>query len=155
MKILIATALLLSAPAIAAAADPAPRKESVNAGLTRPGPPPLERLVKPLGLSADQQKRLKPLFAEAVSQAEADVKAVQPGELAAAQKVREADFRLKLANVLSPEQLTGYERLMAEAAPKETSSEMFSGHGHRDADNAATAADVDPASARPLTPPAR
>ncbi len=150
-------ALLLVVAGTAVAAD------SVTAGLTRPGPPPLERFVKPLALSADQQARLRPLFAEAQAQAARDVrdaaadgKQVAPAELTAQQKMREADFRTRLASVLSPEQLAGYERLVADAAPRERTGEMNNGHGHRDADNAATASDrPDTSAKRPSTPPAR
>ncbi|MET0292921.1 MAG: hypothetical protein ABW136_11210 [Steroidobacteraceae bacterium] len=149
MKILLPLTLVCVVTVAAAA-------ESVTAGLTRPGPPPLERLAKPLALTADQQTRLKPIFAQAIAQAASDVKSVERDELVAKQKERDADFRLKLAGVLSREQLSRYEALTTDTTPPEQAAEMFSAHGHRDADNAATATDTPDTSAeRPKAPPSR
>jgi Spy/CpxP family protein refolding chaperone len=128
-------ALMLTLAAIPAlAATP-------SAGLIRPGPPPLERFVAPLALTAEQQSKLRPIFAAAQAQAAQDVKDASaegekpdPARMAAARKMREADFRMHLATVLTPEQLSKFENLMADTTPREQSTEPHSAHGHRDSD---------------------
>ena len=119
-----------------------------TAEVAAPGPPPLERLVKPLGLSAAQQGTLKPMFAQAQAQAAEDVKQASsdgkkpdPTELMKTLQMHEADFRLRLAAVLSPEQLAAYEKMTASSTPRAQSSEMHNAHGHRESDTPATAID--------------
>ena len=107
------------------------------AGWLQPGPPPVERFVKPLGLSADQQKKLKPIFDSARSKAAEDAKAAQARvEPANGERVggvlsqREADFRVQLATVLSPEQMTQYETLAASSVPSTRTLIPHPAHGH-------------------------
>jgi hypothetical protein len=140
---LLAAGSLMIASAFAGAAEPA-------ATNLKPGPPPLERFIKPLGITPSQQAKLKPIFAEAQAQAATDVKEAStdgkkpnPAEMAKTQSMRQADLRLRLATVLTPEQLTGYEQLTASSTPREQTAEMHSAHGHRDVDTPATARDAE------------
>lgn len=133
----LATAALAAEPGV-----------SASAGLLRPGPPPLERFVGPLSLSASQQAKLRPIFAEAQRQAEQDVEdAAADGrkpdqaQLEAAWRMHDADFRMRLANVLTPEQLTKYEQMTADRTPRERAGEMHGAHGHRESDTPATASE--------------
>lgn len=138
-----AAVVLMISGAVSGAAEPA-------APSLAPGPPPLERFIKPLGITPAQRAKLEPIFAEARAQAARDVKEAStdgkkpdPTEMAKTQGMRQADLRLRLATVLSPEQLTGYEQLTASSTPREQSAEMHGGHGHRDVDTPATARDAE------------
>lgn len=139
----LAFGVLLISGGTLRAADPAPASLS-------PGPAPLERFVKPLGITPAQQAKLKPIFAEAQAQAAMDVKEAStdgkkpnPTEMAKTQSMRQADLRLRLATVLTPEQLTGYEQMTVSSTPREQAAEMHSAHGHRDVDTPATARDAE------------
>jgi len=146
-----ATALVCAALlSTAMAAFPAEPGVNASAGLLRPGPPPLERFVAPLSLSAAQQAQLRPMFAQAQQQAEQDVKDAgadgrKPNatELEATLRMHEADFRMRLATVLTPAQMTQYEQMTADRTPREQASEMHNRHGHRESDTPATAAERD------------
>jgi hypothetical protein len=141
MKILMLGLSMLAATA-ALAAEP---QTSASAGLFRPGPPPLERFVKPLSLSASQQARLRPVFEKAQAQALKDVEEAgseggkaDATRLAATQKMHDADFRVQLAGVLSSEQLVRYEQMTADRTPREQASETHPAHGHHETDTPAT-----------------
>jgi hypothetical protein len=136
-----ATALFLG-QALAAEAP------SARSGVIRPGPPPLERFIEPLALTAAQQQKLRPVFAAAQAQAEADLDTVRADnaepadeQVMAMVRMREADFRERLAGILTPEQLTKYNHMTADTTPREEKTEQHSAHGHRDADTPATARD--------------
>jgi hypothetical protein len=123
---------------------------NASAGLLRPGPPPLERFVGPLSLSSEQQAKLRPIFAQAQQQAKQDVEdAAADGRkpdaarLEATQKMHDADFRMRLAGVLTPAQMTKYEQMTADRTPREQAGEMHNRHGHRESDTPATAAERD------------
>lgn len=151
----VATAAAVAAVWLVATATPsfaldAEPGVSASAGLLRPGPPPLDRFVRPLSLSPAQQLKLRPIFEAAQKQAEADVKdAAAAGrkpdaaQLEATLRMHDADFRMRLANVLTPAQMTKYEQMTAERTPREQAGEMRSGHGHRESDTPATAAERD------------
>jgi Spy/CpxP family protein refolding chaperone len=141
-----AAALVLVSEALAAADTRT--TPSASQGVTRPGPPPLERFVGPLGLTTAQQQKLRPIFAEAQAQAATDLETLKDdsqkpdeSQVIAMVKMREADFRERLAAVLTPEQLSRYNQMTAEQMPRERATEQHSAHGHRDADNPATARD--------------
>jgi Spy/CpxP family protein refolding chaperone len=144
----IVCAVVLSATAMAAfAAEPG---VSASAGLLRPGPPPLERFVQPLSLTAAQQAKLRPLFQQAQQQAAEDVKnAAADGrkpdaaQLDATLRMHDADFRMRLAAVLTPAQMTQFEQMTVDRTPREEASEMHNRHGHRESDTPATAAERD------------
>ncbi len=134
-------------PVIATGAEPG---VSASAGLLRPGPPPLDRFVRPLSLTPAQQVKLRPLFEAAQRQAEEDVKDASsdgrkpnPAQLDATLRMHDADFRMRLANVLTPAQMTKYEQMTVDRTPREQAGEMRSGHGHRESDTPATAAERD------------
>jgi Spy/CpxP family protein refolding chaperone len=141
-------AVLLSATAMAAfAAEPG---VSASAGLLRPGPPPLERFVKPLSLTVEQQAKLRPIFQQAQQQAAEDVEAAAAdgrkpaaAQLDATLRMHDADFRMRVASVLTPAQMTQFEQMTADRTPKEQASEMHNRHGHRESDTPATAAERD------------
>jgi hypothetical protein len=108
----------------------------------------MERFIEPLGLTPAQQQKLRPIFAEAQAQAEADLEALkadnqkpEDGRVMGMLKMREADFRERLAGVLTPAQLDRYNQLTAEQLPREQAKEQHPAHGHRDADSAATASE--------------
>jgi hypothetical protein len=116
----------------------------------RPGPPPLERFVGPLALTPAQQAKLRPAFAEAQKQAEDDVRDASsdgrkpnPAQLDATLRMHDADFRMKLSNVLSPAQMTQYEQMTADTTPREKAAEMHGAHGHHETDTPASAAERD------------
>ena len=144
----VVCAALLSATAMAAfAAEPG---VSASAGLLRPGPPPLERFVTPLSLTAEQQAKLRPIFQQAQQQAAEDVEAAaadgrkpDAARLDATLRMHDADFRMRVATVLTPAQMTQFEQMTAERTPKEQASEMHNRHGHRESDTPATAAERD------------
>lgn len=124
--------VLLSGPGLAAAPEV--------------GVPSLDRFVQPLGLTAEQQRRLAPVFAEA----QAKAKAMSPEDAAALRPERETDFRVKLAAVLKPEQLVEYDRLTS-ARPAETAV-VQPAHGHRNMNDSSTPSSDKGAS---TTPPAK
>jgi len=130
---------LVSAALVAVTANSATPPVSLGAGVLRPGPPPLERFVKPLGLSAAQQSKLRTVFQQAQMQAAEDVRTAEPGQLDATRKMHEADFHLQLAAVLSPQQLARYDQLTAAMQADDRASESHGAHGHRDSDTPATA----------------
>ena len=107
------------------------------------GPPSLDRFVQPLGLTAEQQQKLQPVFAEA----QAKAKAMSPEDAAALRPEREADFRVKLSAVLKPEQLAEYDRLTS-ARPTETTV-VQPAHGHRNMNDASTPSREPSASSNP------
>jgi Spy/CpxP family protein refolding chaperone len=148
-----AVAAMLGIATTAVAGEPG---VSASAGLLRPGPPPLERFVGPLSLSAAQQAKLRPIFEAAQRQAEQDVKdAASEGrkpdqaQLEATWRMHDADFRMRLANVLTPEQLTKYEQMTADRTPREQAGEMHGAHGHRESDTPATASERDDQGTKP------
>jgi hypothetical protein len=137
-----AATLVMAGGAVGADA-PAP-----NATVTRPGPAPMERFIEPLGLTTAQQQKLRPIFAQAQAQAEADLQALKSdeqkpdeGRVMGMLKMREADFRERLAGVLTAAQLDRYNQLTADRLPREQAKEQHPAHGHRDADSAATASE--------------
>jgi hypothetical protein len=161
----LAAALVLSAPSLVAeqgasaegssSAAPAARATSapdVYAGWTRPGPPPLERFVEPLGLSADQQAKLRPIFAEAQAKAAEDDaqgrdRTQRPEAVAATMAMRQADLRVRLATVLTPAQMQRFESLTVAQASGRKLPESHPAHGHSDMNSAAP----DPATRTPST----
>jgi Spy/CpxP family protein refolding chaperone len=149
MRFRNAIACICSVVAVAALAGEPRSSASAGAGVPRPGPPPLERFVGPLSLTPAQQAKLRPLFAEAQKQAAKDVEeAGAEGKtdrhrLATMLAMHAADFRTKLADVLTPEQLTKYEGMTADRTPREQAAEMHSAHGHHEVDTPATAAESD------------
>ena len=121
---------------------------SASAGLLRPGPPPLERFVRPLSLTPEQQVKLRPIFEQAQQQAAEDVKEASsdgkkpnPAQLAATLQMHDADFRMRLSNVLTPAQLTKYEQMTVDRTSHGESGEMHGAHGHREVDTPASAAE--------------
>jgi Spy/CpxP family protein refolding chaperone len=144
------TLLCVAVLATAMAAFAAEPGVNASAGLLRPGPPPLERFVAPLSLNAAQQAKLRPLFQQAQQQAAKDVEdAAADGrkpnaaQLEATLRMHEADFRMRLAEVLTPAQMTQYEQMTADRTPREQAGEMHNRHGHRESDTPATAAERD------------
>ena len=105
-------------------------------GWLKPGPPPLERFVKPLALTAEQQQKLRPVFAAAQAAAAADeatkskAKSPNPDTEGAALLTRETDFRVRLSAVLTAEQMGQYERLTAARAANARTLEAHPAHGH-------------------------
>jgi Spy/CpxP family protein refolding chaperone len=143
---LCALTLLFTVDLMGASSPPA----SVEAGLLKPGPPPLERFVKPLALSSEQQSKLRPIFEQARTQAAQDLNDAnadgQPDgrrptadQMAATLKMREADFRVRLAAVLTPAQMAQYEQLTTDASTHNRTLEGHPAHGHRDSDSVSTA----------------
>jgi hypothetical protein len=141
---------LIAAPAAIAASPDA----EVYKGWLKPGPPPLERFVKPLALTMEQQQKLKPIFAEAqqrAAQEEAE-KAKNPGRDAHVQEsgllTREADFRVLLATVLSQDQMSRYESIAATHDANARTLNPHPAHGHESMDKP-TPALVEPSDAPP------
>lgn len=138
--LLVAACTLVASGAACAAGS----EHDVYAGWLQPGPPPIERFVKPLGLTADQQKKLKPIFDDARAKAARDAKDAQSrSEPADGERVggvlsqREADFRVQLASVLSAEQMTQYEALVAAQGPSPRTVDPRPAHGHRESNREA------------------
>jgi hypothetical protein len=135
----LALAMVLLAPmslVAAAAADMNPYD-----GWAQPGPPPLERFVKPLGLSASQQERLKPIFAAAQARAAADnapdpANTPTPEASRSLTAVREADLRTRLAAVLSAEQLATWDALTKASSARAARPHSHPTHGHSDMNSA-------------------
>lgn len=145
-------AMLLSLTVIAALG--ASQDADVYAGWLKPGPPPLERFVKPLGLSSEQQKKLKPIFAAAQAKAakEAEAAKAKPSskEIASdALLTRETDLRVQLEAVLTAEQMAAYERLSAPYAANARTLIPHAAHGHSEI---LTSPSVTEASAVPAPP---
>jgi hypothetical protein len=110
-------------------------------GWVKPGPPPLERFVKPLGLSTSQQESLKPIFAAARARAATDNEQIPtntptPEASRSLHAVREADLRMRLATVLSTEQLATYEALSEAHSASATRPHSHPAHGHSDMNSA-------------------
>lgn len=124
------------AAAVVYTAQAATPDQSIYADWVQPGPPPVERFVRPLGLSADQQKKLQPIFDDARAKAVADARPrSEPSESDAVGGVpaqREADFRLRLAAVLNPQQMAQYDALAAARASDARTSDPHPAHGHRE-----------------------
>ncbi len=109
----------------------ASQEVDVYQGWLKPGPPPLERFVKPLGLTGDQQQKLKPIFAEAQAKAAKDeAERTQTKTAQAVVLTREADMRVRLATVLTAEQMMTYERLTASRAADARTLTPHPAHGH-------------------------
>lgn len=113
----------------------------VYAGWLQPGPPPIERFVKPLDLSSEQQKKLKPIFDAARAKAAADAEGaksrVEPADgerVGGVLSQREADFRVQLASVLTSEQMTRYDAVAATRAPSTRTLIPHPAHGHSEGD---------------------
>ena len=108
----------------------------VYAGWLKPGPPPLERFVKPLGLSSEQQRKLKPIFAQAQAKAAREEAEIAKGRTPSAQVAesalltREADLRVQLSTVLTQEQMMRYESLTASRAANARTLTPHPAHGH-------------------------
>ncbi len=122
------------------AADAARTGPDSQAVALRGGPPPLEYFVRTLGISAEQQQRLKPVLDASRTKAEADMKAASaPGaqrpaadQISAAIRTRQADLREGLAKVLTPQQLAKYDQLNAEGPPPGQPGEFRDPHGHHE-----------------------
>lgn len=133
--------------AVAADSAEAPSTEQA----LRPGPPPLESLVKPLGLSKRQQQTLRPVFLEARRQAQADIDEaradgldLQSPQARARMQARDTDFRERLATVLTPAQLDTWDRLTAdEREARQRPAGTNPVHGHHEMDTPATASGND------------
>lgn len=129
----------------------------VYQGWSRPGPPPLERFVKPLALTAEQQQKLRPVFAAAQAAAAADEAAKSkanspnPDTVGTALLTRETDFRVRLAAVLTAEQMGEYERLTAARAANARTLQAHPAHGHSEMDRSGPL--TQPSSAPPATSP--
>lgn len=116
-------------------------------GWAQPGPPPLERFVKPLGLSASQQEKLQPIFAAAQARAAADnepdpANTPTPEASRSITAVREADLRLRLAAVLTAEQLATYDALAEASSANAARPHSHPTHGHSDMNSAKPATET-------------
>lgn len=133
MNIRSTAGLLLAAAFIAGTALAA--DTDVYQGWVKPGPPPMERFVKPLGLSVDQQKKLRPLFNAAQTKAAQAAKAKSPvtAKDGDALLTDEADFRVRLAEVLTAEQLAQYEKLTAARSADSRTLVPHPAHEHMEA----------------------
>jgi hypothetical protein len=136
--VLAATMVLLAPISLAGAADAVMNPYD---GWAQPGPPPVERFVKPLGLSASQQERLKPIFVAAQAKAAADnnpdpANTPTPEASRSLTAVREADLRTRLAAVLSAEQLATYDTLTEASSANAARPHSHPTHGHSDMNSA-------------------
>lgn len=110
--------------------------KDVFANWNQPGPPPLERFVEPLSLTTDQQQKLKPIFDSAQKQAAQDARRAANGDDRTGDQIlnelviRDADFRTRLAAVLSADQLARYEALTESRAPRTRTLAPHPAHGH-------------------------
>jgi hypothetical protein len=101
------------------------------------GAPTFEQLTKALDLTAEQQKELRPVFAEAQAKAareakERESKSTGPKDAESHLLTRQADLRSRLAAVLTTEQMAEYERLTAAQAAHPRTTNPHPAHGHHD-----------------------
>jgi Spy/CpxP family protein refolding chaperone len=129
--------MLLALAGIATSVSTAGENKDVFAGWSNPGPPPLERFISPLALTAEQQKQLKPIFADAQAKALQDEKRAEARDDKATgddilnqMVIRDVDFRSRLSAVLTPEQLAQYEALTEARAPRTRTLVPHPAHGH-------------------------